>query len=207
MRETSVWRRAGAVAAALLLIATASGCCVAYRDHYDRAADQFDKVMKETSPEVSGKRVRYTVHVASYLGDELAEPISEESSTFDRLALRAVMNMRIFSGAHIATDMANADYHFIFSVKIRTTQDPGLFSGLIMPFYRARAYTVSLQVLDEKGDPFSTYVSSSEVFEMRHILFLPAAPFYLPFFANRNARHSIFEALSVKLINDRKEFL
>ena len=117
------------------------------------------------------------------------------------------MSMRIFNGAHIATDTADADYHFVFNVKIHTTQEPGLFSGLILPFYRSREYSVSLQVLDEKGDPFSTYVSSAEMFEMRHIIFLPLSPFYLPFFANRNARRNIFEALSVKLINDRKEFL
>ena len=77
MREPNVWRRAGALAAAVLLIAAASGCCAAYRDYYDRAADRYDEVLKETAPELSGKRVRYTVNVAAYLGDELAKPISE----------------------------------------------------------------------------------------------------------------------------------
>jgi hypothetical protein len=195
------------VAGVLALAAMLSGCRVAYRDHYDRATDRYREVRRTTESLASDRRVRYTVHTTTFLGDDLVEPVSVTSEAYDRLARGVITRMRLFQPDRVSRDSAPADYHFIFHITEHTTRSASLFSGLLLPFFRSRNYRVTLHVLDENGDPFATYAASSEVFEMRHFVLLPAAPFYLPGSAEHNARHNLFRSLVLQLIRDRKEFL
>ena len=178
-----------------------------YRDHYDLAADKYEDVLRETAPLRSAKSARYTMNVAYYVGGELTEPVSKEHPKYDALVRRTIRDMRIFEGGKVGSVVERPDYHFIFDIKIETTHEPGTFSGLILPFYKACEYTAKLQVLDENGQPFSNYAASAETFQVRHVFLILFTPFYWPGWADSRARRNLFEALSVKLITDRKEFL
>ena len=200
--------RAGAMSAALALLAVCSSGCMGYRNHYDLDADKADaarlsaEVLKPTA-----RTARCVVNVATTVRGELAEPISTEQPELTGLAVRTIRDMQIFTDANVGQDVLKPDYTFTFDIRIEVSREPGMFSGLILPFYKVRQTVVRLQVLDEKGEPFASYVSSAETFEVRHILLLPFTPFYWPGWAYGNARENLFDALAVKLIRDRKEFL
>ena len=190
---------------ALLLGALGSGC-VGYREYYDRAADRYDAVLRETAPDTTDKRVRYTLNVAYYLGGALAAPVSRRWPELDCLARRTIRDMQIFEPGNIGRAVDRPDYHFIFNVNIESTGEPGALSGLILPFHRGLQYTARLQVLDERGELLADYAASAGTFQCRHVLLLPLAPFYRPYFSDRRARRNIFEALAVRLIANRAEF-
>ena len=183
-----------------------------YRNHYDLDADQYDVARLSAglgvgAPERTARKARCVVNVATILRGELAEPVSTEQPELNELAARTIRDMRIFADANIGPDILKPDYTFTFDVRIEVSREPGLFSGLILPFYKVRQTVVRLQVLDDKGEPFANYVASAETFEVRHFLLLPLTPFYWPGWAYGNARENVFEALAVKLVRDRKEFL
>ena len=198
--------------AALALLAACAAGCVGYRDHYDPAADRYqfatfvDRVGKPAH-ERTKLSARCVVNVTCYVGGELAEPVSKRWPQLEALALRTIRDMRVFEDANIGADIAKPDYIFTFDIRIDISREPGCFSGLILPFYRVQQATAKLQVLDDKGEPFADYVASSETFEVRHIFLIPLTPFYWPGWAEGRARRNLFEALAVKLITDRKEFL
>jgi hypothetical protein len=201
-------RRVCALSAAALLLAVCTSGCMGYRSHYDLDADDYLAEIAKLDVTVRGERsVRCVVNVATIVRGELAEPVSAEQPELEALAVRTVRDMQMWTGANVAVDVADPDYVFTFDVQVDVSQEPGLFSGLILPFYRVRRTMVRLQVLDDKGEPFANYVTSSETFEVRHILLFPFTPFYWPAWATGNARENLFEALAVKLMRDRKEFL
>jgi len=201
-------RPAGALSAAALLLAVCTSGCMGYRSHYDLDADDYLAEIVKLDVNVRGERsVRCVVNVATIVRGELAEPVSAEQPELEALAVRTVRDMQMSTGANVAVDVAAPDYVFTFDVQVDVSQEPGLFSGLILPFYKVRRTTVRLQVLDDKGEPFANYVTSSETFEVRHILLFPFTPFYWPGWAAGNARENLFEALAVKLMRARKEFL
>lgn len=205
-------RCALAISAALVLLAVCSSGCMAYRNHYGLDADKYDIArlsagLDDGAPKPSARKARCVVNVATYVRGELAEPVSTGQPELNELAARTLRDMRIFTDANIGPDVLKPDYTFTFDIRIEVSQEPGIFSGLILPFYKVRQTVVRLQVLDDKGEPFAGYVASAETFEVRHILLFPFTPFYWPGWAYGNARENLFEALAVKLVRDRKEFL
>jgi len=211
-RPTTGARSARALPALVILLAACAAGCVGYRDHYDPAADryQFATFVNRVGKQADRRtklRARCVVNVTCYVGGELAEPVSKRWPQFEELALRTIRDMRMFEDANIGADIAKPDYIFTFGIRIDISQEPGCCSGLILPFYRVQQATAKLQVLDDKGEPFADYVASSETFEVRHLFLIPLTPFYWPGWAESRARRNLFEALAVKLITDRKEFL
>ena len=201
-----------AMSAVLVLLAVCSAGCMGYRNHYDLDADKYDAARLATglgaeAQEPTPRKARCVVNVATYLSGELAEPISTEQPELNKMAARTIRDMRMFTDANIGPDILRPDYTFTFDIRIEISREPGIFSGLILPFYKVRQTTVRLQVLDDKGEPFANYITSAETFEVRHIFLLPLTPFYWPGSAYGNAQENLFEALAVKLIKDRKEFL
>ncbi len=191
---------------ALLLVLLVPGC-VGYLGHTDAAAGKYVEVVCATRPIPSDKRVRCTLNVAYAVAGAPAAIERAESRELNALMRRTIDDMNIFPVKNVGSKVERPDYHFVFNVRIESTRKPCVFSGLILPFYRTREYTVTLQILDEKGQPFSNYAASSEVSETRHLFLLPFTPFFWPARTEALARRSAFEALSVKLVTDRKEFL
>jgi hypothetical protein len=189
-----------------LLLASASGC-MAYREYWDTDADRYDEVFAAAPPAVSGQTARYTVNVVRRVDRDRVEPISKEWPDIKKLARQSIYDMGIFAKESVRTRTRRPDYHFIFDVSIESTDEPGTFSGLILPFYRSCETTVRLQVLDRDGAPFASYICSAETFQARHFSLVLFTPFYWPGWAEGRARRSVFRALAVKLITDRKEFL
>ena len=198
--------RARAVLICAALAALAPGC-VGYRTYHDLDADRYDEVLSATAPNVRQKTVRYTVNVRRYVAGELAEPVSRKNEVLEELARRAISDMGFFAPQNVGKNIKRPDYHFVFNVEIKKTKEYGLLSGLILPSFRSREYTVALQVLDETGAPFASYAAGAETFQARHPFVILFTPFYLPYWADRRARRNVFEALAVKLIKDRKEYL
>lgn len=209
---TAAARSARVLPALVILLAACAAGCVGYRDHYDPAADRYqfatfiDRVGKQAH-ERTKLKARCVVNVACYVGGELARPVSAKWPELEALALRTVRDMRVFEDANIGGETAKPDYLFTFDIRIDVSREPGCFSGLILPFYKVQQATAKLQVLDGEGEPFADYVASSSTLEVRHILLIPLMPFYWPGWAESRARRNLFEALAVKLITDRKEFL
>ena len=202
-------RRTGAALAVALCAALGAGC-IGYRTHHDSAADRYKAAVRPgqgEEPAPTDKRVRFAVNVAVYVGGELAEPVSTRHKAIEKLARRTICDMGIFKPENVGDSVERPDYQFIFDVRIETTREPGVFSGLILPFFQTRQRIVRLQVLDEKGQPFASYTAASETFQARHTLLFWLTPFYWPGQAERNARGDLFKALAVKLITDREEFL
>ncbi len=195
------------IAIIAILLGTATSGCVGYRSHYDLDADRYEDALRQAAPLGSQKTARYTLNVACYTGYKLVEAVSKPRPKLDALAQRTITDMGIFEEGEVGQTVKTADYHFIFDIEIRSTQEPGTFSGLILPFFRGRKYTARLEVLDEKGQPFANYAASAETLYVRHPLFLLFTPFYWPGWAENRARENLFQALSVRLIADRKEFL
>jgi hypothetical protein len=133
--------------------------------------------------------------------------VSTEWKDLAELARRAVVDIGAFEESNVGRAVERPDFHFIFEIRIESTDEPWLPSGLIWPFYREREYTVRVHVLDKKGQLCSDYIASSGTFQARHIFLVPFTPFYWPGRAERAARRSVFEALSAKLVVDRKGFL
>ncbi len=199
------------VVALLGLLALGATGCMGYRDHYDLDADRYKSDVLGTASGAESPRTQRTarpvVHVACFVAGERVEPVSAPWPTLEALAARTVRDMGVFEPENTGRDVVHPDYLFVFDVRIEISQEPGLFSGLILPFYRVERTTVRLQVLDDQGEPFANYITSAETFEARHIFLLPLTPFYWPGSAERRARRGLFEALAVKLVADRKEFL
>jgi len=192
--------------AVALLVLLASGC-MGYRDYYDTASDRYDEALAGARPATTDRRARCTVHVRRYLARTLEEPVSVERTELERMAEESIRQMQIFKPDRLGRNVERPDYHFIFDVTIETTREPGLFAGLILPFDRGREYTVRLQVLDERGKPFTRYAAAAGTRQFRHLFLLPVAPFYWPGWAERRAMRDLFRALTVKLIEHRKEYL
>lgn len=203
-------RRTEAALLAVALFAALGTGCMGYRTYHDSAADRYNAVLhadRGEGPAPTEKSVRFALNVVAYVGGELAEPVSTRHEAIEKLARRTICDMGIFKPENVGDSVERPDYQFIFDVQIETTREPGVFSGLILPFFRTRQRIVRLQVLDERGQPFASYTAASETFQARHVLLFWLTPFYWPGQAERNARRDVFKALAVKLITDREEFL
>jgi|GEM_PF-3197023 len=203
-------RRTEAAFLTAALFAALGAGCIGYRTYHDYDADGYKAALLEgrgEEPAPTAKRVRFAVNVAVYVGGELAEPVSARHEAVEKLARRTICDMGIFKPENVGGSVDRPDYQFIFDLRMETTREPGVFSGLILPFFRTRQRIVRLQVLDEKGQPFASYTAASETFQARHILLFWLTPFYWPGQAEGNARRDLFKALAVKLITDREEFL
>ena len=191
----------------LVFLAAAATGCMGYREYYDRAADQYPAALAKIEPLSSSKKVRYTVNVAHVVGWRLADSVSSERPRLDALARRTIEDLRLFAPANVGAGIEAPDLHFIFDVTIESTREPGPFSGLILPFYRSCDYTVQVHVLDAKGKLVAGAVASAEASQVRHVFYLFAAPFYWPGWAESRAEKNPFEAVTVKLLAERRKFL
>lgn len=194
-------------AAFVLILAAGLAGCVGRLDAYDRAADLYADAVRGLTGPVSSKTARYTVHVAHYVGGEPAAVAARELLELDALAGKALQDARLLKEANIARDTERHDWHFVFNIQVETTREPGLFAGLIMPFYRARSYGAELAVLDGKGRLVRHYAASASTTESRHVFLVFSSLCRPPARADERARRSLFEAITVKLIADRKNFL
>ncbi len=181
--------------------------CVGYRTHYALESHMHAEAMRELPPGKTAKTVRYTVNITRTVAGLPPNSVSGQSPEIDALARRAIEDMRIFDKKSIRPNPDQADYHFVFDVRIDDTARPGALSAVIFPSHRARETTVRLAVLNARGEAFSHYTASAAIREARHILLLPFAPFWSPDRAESRARRSVFEAIAVRLIEDSKEFL
>jgi len=191
----------------LLLLCLGLCGCVGYRTYYALESHMYAEAMREPVPGKTAKTVRYTVNITRSVAGRPPESVSAKSPEIDALARRAIEDMRIFDKGNIRPNPEQADYHFVFDVRIDDTTAPGALSGAIFPFHRSRETTVRLAVLNARGELFSHYTASAETRETRHVLLFPFTLFWPPGRAESRARRSIFEAIAVRLIEDSKEFL
>jgi len=182
--------------AAAVLCLLAAGC-MGWRDHHDPAADRYPGALGAGPPPQRGARV--TVNVARFVAGRLDEPVSAPHPQIEGLARRTVRE----AGFRPVEGGGEVARRFLFDVRIDVTHEPGLLSGLILPFYRTRQVTAQLQVLDGQGRPAVDHTASAASCEARHLLLLPLTPFCRPGPADREATESVFEALSVKLLDNR----
>ncbi|MFW6157741.1 MAG: hypothetical protein ACOC8E_00115 [Planctomycetota bacterium] len=180
--------------------------CAGYTTHSDPAADRYDATIQAAPAKPTDHVVRCTVHVAHRVGDELDEPVSADWPRYQTLAHQAIETMGVFRPGNIRRHSPRPDYHFVFDISIEDTAEPGLCSGLIIPFYRTRTIEGRLQVLDEQGAPFAAYVASAGAFQYRHPFVFFLTPFCWPGWAERRARDRVFRALAVKLTEDAREY-
>ncbi|MFO7899454.1 MAG: hypothetical protein R6V58_10400 [Planctomycetota bacterium] len=197
--------RAVTAVSVLALALTVAGCA-GHSTHYDPAADRYETAARAGAAAPTDRVARCTVHVIHRVADELADPVSADRPRYQALAREAIETMGVFRPANIRRHSLRPDYHFIFDVSIEDTAEPGLCSGLIIPFYRTRTIEGRLQVLDEQGAPFAAYVASAGAFQYRHPLVFFLTPFCWPGWAERRARDRVFRALAVKLIEDAREY-
>jgi len=271
-------RRGGAWRIAAVLACVAGAGCVGYREHWDPAADRYERALEKARPFLSerggseslptsadvdlvhaaldrglltveraahcmevqrykaragnraplerllletgdltrrqlaeirkdlARTARCTVNVTRTLNGQLATPVSTPWPEFEELARQTVRDTVVLRDENIRESIDRPDYHFVFNITIDTTAEPGLCSGLILPFYRSRGVKATLQVLDERGDEFAHYAASAGTYQYRHVLFVLFTPFYWPGWADARAERNLFEALTVKLLTDRAEF-
>lgn len=181
--------------------------CVGTVGYYDKAADSYGAKVAAPKPSPTDKKVRYTVNVERRTNDETVTPVSEVPPKFNAFARGIIKDIGVFKRENIGRKIERPDYYFIFNITIKNTGDPGLFSGLIIPFFRNKETIIRLQVLDFAGRPVTDFVGSGEQFYARHTFLLPATPFYLPFIAENRARRNAFRAVAVKAMDDAQKFV
>ena len=189
------------------LVAALVAGCISYVDKVDRAAVEPLLNPRAVAAPLNSPTARYSVNAAHYVREVLDEPVSVSRPSLQRLARATVLESRAFQAEHVGRAVESPDYYFIFDVSIRDTNKPWVTSGLILPFFRSREYTVNLNVLDKKGDLFTHYTGTAEVFEARHVFLFWLTPFYLPGRADWRARVAAFEAIAVKVSKDREKFI
>ena len=195
-------RRAGGLVLATLALCLAG--CVGWRQSYDPAADRLPDATRSAAWLHTAKTARYTVNVMRRVGYRSIVPASQGVTRFNDLARDAILRLKVFEPGKILRDVDRADYHFLFTVRIETTREPGVLSGLIWPFHRARSYLAELAVLDDKGRLLQTYVASAETVQVRHTLLLLLTPFCWPAAAESRAERNLFDALAMKVFLDRR---
>lgn len=181
--------------------------CISYVDHHDPAADAPLLDAKAVIPPLNSPTARYSVTTVHYIRDRVAEPVSMDRPSLEKLARATVAESRAFDPERLGMLMESPDYTFVFDVRIRDTDKPWVTSGLIWPFFRSREYVVSLDVLNKKGELFAHYTGTAETFEARQVLLFWLTPFYLPPRADYKARVMAFRAVAVKVQKDRQKFL
>lgn len=181
--------------------------CVGTVGYYDKAADNYVAKAAEPRALPTNKTVRYAVNIEYMENDRVVTPSYGVPMKYDELARSVISDIGLFRSENIGRTIERPDYYFIFDITVRNTGDPGVFSGLLIPFFRYRETIVRLHILNFAGESMGDYVGSGEQFYARHILLLPATPFLWPSSAEKLVESNAFHAVAVKAMNDVNRFV